>query len=290
MFNPFALHGLDFLIFYAVVGVGLVGLQFFWTRIEESRGLPPQLQMTDPYQIAYLRAGAPAALRVVALSLVDRGLLSAGGTTLMAEPNSEQMVRRPIEKAVLRLYRTSDTAKAMLSDSRTRDACQEYEDTLQSFGLVAGKEAFARRLPSLLSATVPLVFIGALKINLALSEGRHNIGFLIMLMLVFGAICAGIFRRRRTKLGDDMMADLRLMFGRLRDRADTLRQGGATNEAALLAAVFGLGALPLERFPAMHALKRTNSSTSSGCGSSCSSGGGSSCSSCGGGCGGGCGG
>jgi hypothetical protein len=74
------------------------------------------------------------------------------------------------------------------------------------------------------------------------------------------------------------------MFARLRSRADSLRQGGATNEAALLAAVFGVGELSPTRFPAVEAL--TPKPKKSDGGSSCSS----SCSSCGGGCGGGCGG
>jgi hypothetical protein len=119
-----------------------------------------------------------------------------------------------------------------------------------------------------------------LKIFIALSEGRHNTGFTILMMVAFCIIAVMVFRRHRTKLGDTMLADLKVMFGRLRDRADTLRQGGATSEAALLAAVFGISELSPERFPGVTALKPDKGSNSSSCGSSCSSGG------CGGGCGG----
>lgn len=282
--NPFALHGLDFLAFYAAVGVVVIGLLYVCLRLQGSSRMLPQLQMTDPYQIAYLRAGTSAALRVAALSLVDRGLLRAGGTTLLAEANAERMVRRPIEKAVLRCFREPDTAKAMLSDPLTQEACREYHDTLESFGLIVGRKTIGRRLIPFLGATMVLVFVGSLKIDIALSEGRHNIGFTILMMGGFVVVAIKILLRHRTRVGDNMLADLEAMFARLRDRADTLREGGATNEAALLAAVFGLGALSPERFPGIYALKRTNSSSSSGCGSSCSGGG------CGRGCGGGCGG
>jgi uncharacterized protein (TIGR04222 family) len=305
--NPFALHGPAFLAFYAVVGVVGIAIQFFWTRIQESIGFVPQLQMTDPYQIAYLRGGRKEALQVVAFSLIDRGLLHGGRTTLVAESGAEKQVRREIEKAVLHLFRSPGYAGAMQSDQRTIEACRSYRDTLEDFGLVAGGATFARRLPALLVAALAVVFVGLLKLFIALSEGRHNVGFLILMMIGFSIIAILIFRRHRTKRGDDMMADLRMMFARLRDRAGILGQGGATNEAALLAAVFGLSELSPARFPAMRALKPAKERSASNC-SSCSSSSGyysSSCSSScsgssscssgsscggGGGCGGGCGG
>jgi uncharacterized protein (TIGR04222 family) len=301
--NPFALHGGDFLLFYALCGIAGLGILYVWIRLLDSTRLMPQLQMTDPYQIAYLRGGQAEALRVVAFSLIDRGLLQGGNTTLVAELGAEKQVRRPIEKAVLQVFRSPGYAREMQSDQRAVDACRQYRDTLEDYGLVAGGATFVRRLPALLIAAIAIVFVGLLKLFIAFSEGRHNVGFLIMMMVGFSFIAILIFRRHRTKRGDDMLADLRMMFGRLRDRADTLREGGATNEAALLAAVFGLSALSPVRFPAMRALKPAKDKASS-CGSSCSSpyssagtgcgssscSGGSSCSSCGGGCGGGCGG
>jgi len=300
--NPFALHGPAFLAFYAVVGVVGIGIQYFWTRFQESLGFMPQLQMTDPYQIAYLRGGRAEALRVAAFSLIDRGLLRGGATTLVAELGAEKQVRRPIEKAVLHVFRSPGYAREMQHSQRAIEACRQYRDTLEDFGLVAGGATFMRRLPALLVAAIAIVFVGLLKLFIAFSEGRHNVGFLILMMIAFSAIAILIFRRHRTKRGDDMLADLRMMFARLRDRADTLREGGATNEAALLAAIFGLSELSPGRFPAMQALKPVKEKTGSSCSSyysSCSS---SSCSSSssscssgsscggGGGCGGGCGG
>jgi uncharacterized protein (TIGR04222 family) len=308
--NPFALHGPAFLAFYAAVGVAAIGIQYFWTRLQESLVEMPPLQMTDPYQIAYLRGGRAEALKVVAFSLIDRGLLNGSGRTLVAEPGADKQVRRAIEKSVLWVFRKPEHASAMQSHARAIEACQQYRDTLQDHGLIAGVASFARLVPFLI-ATMAVVFVGALKLFIALSEGRHNVGFLIALMIAFSVLAILILQRHRTKRGDDMMADLRMMFGRLRDRADTLRQGGATNEAALLAAVFGISELSPAQFPALRALKPAKrktassgstsscSNTYSSCGSSsswssssCGSSGGDSGSSCGGGggCGGGCGG
>jgi len=311
--NPFALHGPQFLAFYAAVGVMALGLQYFWTRILEARATMPPPQMTDPYQIAYLRGGAGEALRLVAFSLLDRGLLTGGSRTLRAEAGADALVRRRIEKAVLSVYRVPGAAAEMESDARCRDACQEYDQKLQDYGLIAGAQISMRRLVPFLVLGMAVMFVGLLKLFIAFSEGRHNVGFLILLMAGFGFGAFQLFRRHRTKLGDDMLADLRAMFARLRDRSHRLGQGGATNEAALLAAVFGFDALSPARFPGLRALKpqkakrKSNGSScgsdcgsswswgssSSSCGSSSSSdsSGGSSCgSSCGGGCGGGCGG
>jgi len=286
MINPFALHGPDFLAFYIGLGIVMVAIQFLLGRAIETPGFMPQLQMTDPYQIAYLRGGASEALRITVLSLIDRGLITASGRSLTADPGAENIARRPIEKAVLRFYRRQGKIRKLLSDMGAVEACGEYKNTLVDFGLVAGSQTFARRLIPFLIAAMALVFVGVLKIAIALSEGRHNLGFLTLLMIGFVGLSVWIFRRHRTRLGDAMMGDLRTIFVRLRSRADSLRQGGATNEAALLAAVFGIDELSPARFPALEALtpKQKKSDGGSSCSSSCGS------SSCGGGCGGGCGG
>jgi uncharacterized protein (TIGR04222 family) len=286
MLNPFALHGFAFLVFYLIVGLlGLAG-QYIWSRSRELSGLVPQLNMTDPYQIAYLRGGAEQALNIAAVSLIDRGLLQGVDATLKAERNAAGLVRRPIEKAILDLYLTGSSAADMRLSPSCIAACEEYRQTLEDFELVAGTKVFHQRLIPLLLFVGILGFIGILKITMAVAEGR-GFGILFALMAFLGAVAIKIYRRHRTARGDAMLADLEVLFSRLRDRADTLRQGGATNEAALLAAIYGVDKLPADRFPGTKPLRRKKQDSScgggSGCGSSCGG-------SCGGGCGGGCGG
>jgi uncharacterized protein (TIGR04222 family) len=286
MLNPFAWHGGTFLFFYLVVGIAALIGQFLWSRARELSGLVPQLNMTDPYQIAYLRGGSAQALNIAAVSLIDRGLLKGADALLTAEPNAVGMVRRPIEKAVLQLYRSAGNSAEMAKSQACLATCDEYQRTLEDFELIAGPRAFAQRLVPLLVVAVSLGFIGFLKIVMAVAEGR-DYGLIVAMMGFFGFVALKIYRRHRTARGDAMIADLQVLFSRLRDRADSLRQGGATNEAALLAAVYGVDKLPPERFPGTKPLRRKKQDSScgggSGCGSSCSG-------SCGGGCGGGCGG
>jgi len=286
MLNPFALHGVAFLFFYLVVGALALAGQLFWTRGRELAGLGDQPNMTDPYLIAHLRGGANRALSIAAVSLIDRRLLRSGDKTLTADPGAEDLARRPIEKAILRCYRTSGSAKDMEFDGNCIAACREYEDVLTLRALIAGPKTFGLRLIPMLVAVAFIVFVGVFKLSIALSEGR-SFGWLLLLMIALSAASVAIFRRRLTARGAAMLADLEIIFARLRDRASTLREGGATNEAALLAAVYGLDELPPERFPGIKPLRRKKD------GSSCGGGSGSGCgSSCGGGCGGcgGCGG
>jgi uncharacterized protein (TIGR04222 family) len=286
MFNPFALHGASFLVFFLLVSAMVLGCQYLWSRARELSGMVPQLNMTDPYQIAYLRGGADQALNVAAVSLIDRGLLKGADAALIAERNAVGLVRRPVEKAILELYLTSSSAADMRRSPKCIAACQEYRNTLEDFELVAGRKVFRQRIIPLLLLVAIVGFIGMLKIEMAAAEGR-SFGFLVGAMVFVGLAALKIFRRHRTARGDAMLADLKVLFGRLRDRADTLRQGGATNEAALLAAVYGIDKLPADRFPGTKPLRRKTQDSScgggSGCGSSCGG-------SCGGGCGGGCGG
>ena len=96
-------------------------------------------------------------------------------------------------------------------------------------------------------------------------------------------------RPRVTAKGEALLKHMRMLFGNLKDRASSLRPSSSPNELALLAAVFGIGAIPLSAFPyAQKLYPKAATSSASSCGSSCGSSSGSSCG--GGGCGGGCGG
>jgi hypothetical protein len=136
-----------------------------------------------------------------------------------------------------------------------------------------------------------LVGTAIIKISVALNRGRTNIGFLI-LMVVALVIAAGVVSRpRRTRSGDLLLEDMRTLFSGLSGRANTLSPGGASNEVAFLAALFGVQALPLAAFPFARQLGKRAQPSASSCSTFISSCGSSSCgSSCGGGCGGGCGG
>jgi uncharacterized protein (TIGR04222 family) len=297
--NPFDLPGPEFLLFYlGLSALAIIALVLSRRRAESVAG--PRLDLSDPYLIAYLRGGETETLRVATVSLIDRGLLVATGTQIKTADNaSPEAVRKPIEKELLRKYKRADEAKTVFDDSRLRATCKPYEQTLKNAGLLPNESIVRARWSRLLIACGILGGVGIVKLLVAFSRGRTNVGFLIILMIVAIVVAVKVSFPRLTESGKAMLEDLQSLYSELKDRALFLQPGGATIEPMMLAAVFGVAALEgsgfaftrvlFPRATTAQAASWSNSTCASSCGSSCNS---SSCgSSCGGGgCGGGCGG
>ncbi|MEK6814654.1 MAG: TIGR04222 domain-containing membrane protein [Nitrospirota bacterium] len=146
-----------------------------------------------------------------------------------------------------------------------------------------------RRARFRLNAGAILILVGVAltKVVIAFARGRTNVEFLAALMIASVIAVCVVGNATRTVRGDALLNQLKTRFRWLENRAASIFPGGETNELAILAAVYGLGAVPSILFPYVGKLQpKKRTSDGGGCGSSCSS-----CSSCGGGgCGGGCGG
>lgn len=283
--NPFDLRGPQFLLLYAVVGC-LVLAALALTRILRERG-PSKLRLTDPYLIGCLRGGVPEALRLVVVSLVDRGLLERTGTLLTSRVGAAARVVHPLERAVLERFERSGEASTVFGDPGLAAAAEPLRETLERHGLLPSASVRFERRGRLLLALAVLVGFAGVKVMIGLGRGHTNVVFLIMLAALFCLLAFGVGLRARTVRGEMALADLRTLFERHRGSAARL-QADARDEALLVAAVFGLAVLPAPWAYAQEFFPRAASSSgSSSCGSSSSSCG----SSCGGGgCGGGCGG
>ena len=280
--NPLDLPGPQFLAFYAALAI-IVLLVLYVARSMGEANQTPTMRFEDPYLIAYLRGGKNEALRVSTVSLVDRGILKWEGlTTLSATPNEPA---RPIEQALVRHFAQPASATSIFTGAILAAATDEYRTKLTRLKLLPSDTQVSARRRRLALALVVLIGVSAAKVWVALSHGRTNIAFLIILTVVACMLASKSYNPHRTPAGDALLADLRMLFARLKERAHTLRPGGETSEVALLMAVFGVRALSPVLFPYARQLfpKSTASPSSSSCGSACGS-------SCGGGGGGGCGG
>ena len=298
--NPFDLPGPEFLFFYIGLSV-LVIIGIVVLRRKSESAQPPRIDLSDPLLIAFLRGGHAEAMRVAAVSLVDRGLLICSGTRLQTAPHAQsETVRRPIEKALLNKFIVDGDAALMFDDPKLKSTLDPYEQTLKKVRLLPDETITQVRTMIFAGAIVILGGVGFSKLIIALGRGRTNVFFLIVLVIVAIVIAAKQSFPRLTESGKVMLEGVRNLYSELRDRAGFLQMGGATIEPMMLAAVFGVGALAGEGFAYTQRLfggskKSSSSSTCSssyGCGTSgggsCGSSGGSSCgSSCGGGCGGG---
>ena len=286
MINPLDLPGPQFLVLYALVGIAALYLMWMAQSGGES-GTPPRIDMSDPYRLAFLRGGAPEAIRVATLTLVDRGLLTIEDDAVVARPRM-QAPTSPLERAIVRACERPRKVSQIWDDAPVTAAASQYEEELTRLGLLPDPTVQAARRRRRSLVVTLLVAFAATKIAVALGRGRTNVFFLIVLAGIFVAIAFKVTSGFRTARGNALVADLRRLFWRLRERAGQLRPGQAPTDLALAAAVFGVAVLPHDQFAYVRRLfPRARSSSSSSCGSSCGTscgGGGSGCG--GGGCGG----
>jgi uncharacterized protein (TIGR04222 family) len=300
--NIFDMRGPEFLALYLLASV--VGLSILYVV---SRRAPPhssrlptsdaRRQLRDPYLLAFLRGGALETLQTVAFSLSERKLLSISKKGLIAsgERDAIRAVTHPLEVAVLAACASLRGIGKLLHDKRLKRMAEEYGAPLKECGLIADEAEYARRLPIFLAVAGALLTMSVIKIRVALQGGHSNIAFLVLLTALALIVAVVIFRRRRTSAGDRALADQRTLFAQLKTQAKRLAAGGATGEAVLIAAAFGLAALPATAYPLADAIHRKTQDSAGGGAAAGDSGGGSSgggsssggCGGCGGGCGGG---
>jgi len=305
--NPFDLHGPEFLVFYFFFSAVVIGCIVLLRRLDENResGKPP---LDDPYLVAYLRGGEGEAVRVAALSLFDRGLLtikssgtsslfSAGENRLeLTDARAVETVKRPIEKRVLESFKTPAAISTTLDLLENCTPCLDYARSLEHLGLLPGPDTREKRRVRKQIAVGLLLGVAFLKILIAISRGRTNILFLIVLGILAAYVTSRVSNPFRTARGEKFLEDVKSLFASIRLRADSLRPGGATSDLVWLASAYGLAAVPAFVFPHVSAffprklLRNSGSAGSSDSGGFFSSCGSTSCGSSGcggGGCGGG---
>jgi uncharacterized protein (TIGR04222 family) len=285
--NPFEWRGPEFLVFYVILGlIVIVAVALLRRRSEPVVAMAGPL--TDYLKIAYLRGGPDEALRVATISLLDRGLVEAVDEhhVQMSSGKMPAGLQRT-EQRVLEACQHSTRASAIVDDTSLKiTVTTECEGHLVRAGLLPDDKVKADRLLLLVASVAFLGLVAILKIAIALGRGRTNVGLLIAAVPIFGYVIYRIANPFRTLAGEAMLADLRQLFRALKDRTWSIGTPGETQELALVAAVFGISALPGRGAVSEKLFRRPETESSSSCGSS-----GSSCgSSCGGGCGGGCGG
>jgi len=136
--------------------------------------------MTDPYEIAYLRGGKSEALRVAAISLIDRGLLkydAEEGQIASRFSDGLEYALRPIEKGILIKFRRPQSSTHLFDDESLQGYCEDYQNSLGERHLVATNETYELRQPIFVLRVFILIGISRVKIGLALYRGEAKCGF-----------------------------------------------------------------------------------------------------------------
>lgn len=276
---PFNLPGPQFLLFYGITCAGLILFCKWWQDRQED-GPVPKIDFNDPYCLAYLRGGPYEATRIATFSLMDRGLLAQEPHGLRnSNVNNLELVRRPIEKELIKNF----FASAEIDFRRVNPAVYEpFEAQLQALRLLPDSYCRSKRQRLLGQALGVIWSLASIKLMVAFSSGHRNVAFLIAMAFFSTLLCAYVIQRRQTYLGKKAMADLQSLFQRLRQRRSQISTGGATSEAVLLAALYGIEALPSMFAATKKMLTPRRPNNEGSCASNCSS-----CGGGGGGCGGG---
>lgn len=307
--NPIAnLPGPQFLGFYLVVVVAAWVLCFALTRRSDRTldiGPLPLPADVDPFELAYLRGGPGEVKLMILLDLIQRGYVreqKPKGWARFTPAKLELSADRPaiqalneIELDMLKALATPQPMETVLNRNfptpLLTDRCLDYERRLLEDRLVLGRgdgeEVVNVRV--LVPVVLGLVGLAGYKFAIALSRGRHNVGFLIALTIVavvVSAVCCT--RKRLTARGRDYLARLRSTLEGIRTQAKVGLLPSLDPNYLLLASAFGVGALAGTALASETRLLRTMSASGT---SSTDGGGGCGGGGCGGGgCGGGCGG
>jgi uncharacterized protein (TIGR04222 family) len=307
--NPLDLTGPEFLRFYVPYGACIAALAWLIRALLDrapgpqpaARWLPGTYPREgDAHAIAFLRGGAQEAVWTVLGRLMALGLVSVESDLVRTEPESSEGIPQlqPMEKAAWSALRPGVSLSARNAAQHIRDAIGPHlhgiEEELAREGLLPTSERRTAFRALRVLAWLAVVGFGLLKLGVAFSRGKSNVGFLILLLIGFHLLIVRLLRPPRgTQAGRQYLDWLKESHRGLVRMLDSGRRD-SPGELALAAGIYGLTAVPvlaplgLALQPAPVNKRKegdaSSSSSSSGCGggSSCSSG-----SSCGGGCGGG---
>lgn len=287
---PFNLPGPEFLALFFVLACAAGWLAWFLRRQWDPEPLASE-PIHDPYLLAFLCGGRAHMLRVAVLSLIDRELLQVRGDVLRtAGAGCVEKSSRPLDKAILESYLSPAQAGQMFKHPEILTLAAGYEQQLVEQLLVPDGTLKRRRRLLFGAIALPLLALAVIKIIVAVTHNHYNITFLIILSIVSLIVIFKLSSPFRTRAGTAAVRQARERFVGLKSRGESLRLHELTNELVLLAAVYGMAAVPESVASVMKPIKMyQETSTGSSCGSGCGGGGGGG--GCGGGgCGGGCGG
>lgn len=285
--NPFDLPGPQFLLFYAVLFVVLMGLAayFRWSLRLPSDDI--DIESLKPSEVAYLAGGADRAIDAAIARLVHSQVLAVDTSQGRLTKKRDVPVDAPkLERAIVLAAAAEGGAKIADVREAAKTGLEPIRERLEELGLVVdSRTATPRIFPLVVALIVPLV--GVIKIGVGVSRDRP-VGFLVFGTIFAAIVALAAFARPvlRSRRGDRVLARLKddnaAMEVQIGRRADDL----SGDDLMLAVGLFGVGVLSTGPLVDLHSALRKSSSANSSWASSCSSTG------CGGGggCGGGCGG
>lgn len=308
------MYGPHFLLFYFVVIVVVLGVSRWWVRSadrseeEQVADLPEPVEATD---IALLRGSVNEVLRLTVVDLVHRGYLRVVDARLLGVTTSQMIAQAstppdprylsPFQRAVFDFFKTPRKAAALFSDSLlnqwSRAQFSKAENRLEQYRLITPDNVIRKSQLIAALAVFIVVALGAYKLLVALSKGKTNVGFLIV-MGILGTIFLLVLIKapRISRRGRVYLQKLQARYSRLKYEIIGLTHPVDESGLIFAVALFGFSVLQGTAYANLVPVFRRAASSSgggsgsSGCGGAGCGGGGCGGGGCGGGGCGGCGG
>jgi uncharacterized protein (TIGR04222 family) len=162
---------------------------------------------------------------------------------LIAEERAPEPVRGPLEQAVVAALTTPKRLSELLVLETLPEACRHLGDALREQRLLLRPRDQWIRL--LLGSTACVVLWGVAWASsaLGLATGLDDASWILLVVSLPLALFAAL-KRRRTAQGERVLRVLAQLCNRLRERRQDMSIRDADAPLALVAGVFGLGALP----------------------------------------------
>lgn len=181
------MYGPNFLVLYgAVIFITLAVSGWLVQDPTKNQPLPLIPTTPDPYEIAYLHSQETGVVKVAVIDLIQRGYLEIIDGVLIKQaknyPDLDELT--PMQREVFDWFSTSRTATEMVFLRSLTEHIQphcSYQQQLQSEQLLNSDEFKARKSLTGLIGTLIILGLGSFKLLVALTKGRHNVGFLILM-------------------------------------------------------------------------------------------------------------
>jgi uncharacterized protein (TIGR04222 family) len=305
--NPIGgMYGPHFLVFYGTMIAFTLAICWWWVRQSDTSDHLPPLELprqVDPYAVAYLRGGKNEVIRLAIFDLLQNGYLEIVDANLEAidekgqgDSGQKKWIRQtangrvhgelaPVVHTVWKWFRAMRKPEEVFSGdlpAKIEAHCEEYQRWMETESLTP-TEGRTASLQARWMGVLLIAGLGGYKLAVALSQGRHNVLFLVF-MGVVGLVLLFVAckPRRLSRRGKLYLERLQSTFEGLKRQASTTVMGGAKPDLLLATGVFGIAMLASTPYGFFGDVFKQGARSSGGCGGGC---GGAGCG--GGGCGGG---
>jgi len=188
----FNLHGGEFLLAFGLfaTAVALVAYLGFRASDDSDASSPPRVPTRpDPLEVAYLAGGVQGVLRTALYDLHRRGLIDVGKDGRVFHTGvSATRPESQADRLLLDATRDNPKAAALMRQKMLREAaerlCAPVRGRLAAQDLLLAEESRRRIWRIAFAAAGFILAVAGLKIALAISQGRSNVGFLVGLAIL----------------------------------------------------------------------------------------------------------